>query len=32
VPALKMPVFFFMGRHDGVVAPEAGAAYFDVLT
>lgn len=31
VPALKMPVFFFIGRHDRVVAPETSAAYFDVL-
>lgn len=32
VPALKMPVFFFIGRHDRVVAPETSAAYFDMLT
>jgi pimeloyl-ACP methyl ester carboxylesterase len=31
-PALKVPVFFFLGRHDRVVVPEAGAAYFDILT
>jgi pimeloyl-ACP methyl ester carboxylesterase len=32
VPALKMPVFFFIGRHDHVVAPETSAAYFESLT
>jgi len=32
VPALQMPVFFFIGRHDHVVAGETSAAYFDVLT
>jgi pimeloyl-ACP methyl ester carboxylesterase len=31
VPALKMPVFFFIGRHDHVVAPETSVAYFDTL-
>ena len=31
-PALKMPVFFFLGRHDRVVVPEAGVAYLDKLT
>jgi pimeloyl-ACP methyl ester carboxylesterase len=30
-PALKMPVFFFVGRHDHVVAPEISVAYFDAL-
>jgi pimeloyl-ACP methyl ester carboxylesterase len=32
VPALQMPVFFFIGRHDHVVAPETSAAYFEALT
>lgn len=32
VPALRVPVFFFLGRHDHVVAPETSAAYFDVLS
>jgi pimeloyl-ACP methyl ester carboxylesterase len=31
VPALQVPVFFFLGRHDRVVAPETSAAYFDML-
>lgn len=31
VPALQMPVFFFIGRHDHVVAPETSAAYFETL-
>jgi pimeloyl-ACP methyl ester carboxylesterase len=31
VPALAMPVFFFLGRHDHWVPPETSAAYFDVL-
>ena len=31
VPALQMPVFFFLGRHDQVVVPETSVAYFDVL-
>jgi pimeloyl-ACP methyl ester carboxylesterase len=31
-PTLKMPVFFFIGRHDRVVAPECSAAYFETLT
>lgn len=30
-PALRMPVFFFLGRHDRVVVPETSAAYFDIL-
>jgi pimeloyl-ACP methyl ester carboxylesterase len=30
-PALQVPVFFFIGRHDHVVAPETSAAYFDML-
>jgi pimeloyl-ACP methyl ester carboxylesterase len=32
VPALQMPVFFFLGRHDHWVPPEASVAYFDALT
>ena len=32
VPALQMPVFFFLGRHDHVVAAETSAAYCDMLT
>lgn len=32
VPALQMPVFFFIGRHDHVVAAETSAAYFEVLS
>jgi len=32
VPALPMPVFFFLGRHDHVVAPEMSVAYFEALT
>jgi len=32
VPALQMPVFFFIGRHDHVVDPAGSAAYFDKLT
>jgi pimeloyl-ACP methyl ester carboxylesterase len=31
VPTLKMPVFFFIGRHDRVIAPETSVAYFDAL-
>jgi len=30
-PALAMPVFFFIGRHDHVIAPETSVAYFDRL-
>lgn len=30
-PALRVPVFFFLGRHDRVVVPETSVAYFDVL-
>ncbi len=30
-PTLKTPVFFFIGRHDHVIAPEVGVAYFDAL-
>src|SRR5262249_1284528 len=32
VPALQIPVFFFLGRHDHVVAAETSVAYFNVLT
>jgi pimeloyl-ACP methyl ester carboxylesterase len=32
VPALQMPVFFFLGRHDHWVPPKVSVAYFDVLT
>ena len=32
VPALQMPVFFFIGRHDHVVPAETSAAYFEMLT
>jgi pimeloyl-ACP methyl ester carboxylesterase len=32
VPALEMPVFFFLGRHDHWVPPETSVAYFDTLT
>jgi len=31
-PALKMPVFFFLGRKDHWVPPETSMAYFNVLT
>jgi pimeloyl-ACP methyl ester carboxylesterase len=31
VPALQMPVFFFLGRNDHWVPPQASVAYFDVL-
>jgi hypothetical protein len=31
VPALRMPVFFFLGRHDHVIACETSAAYFEAL-
>ncbi|MDH4327491.1 MAG: alpha/beta hydrolase [Nitrospira sp.] len=30
-PVLRMPVFFFLGRHDRVVVPETSVAYFDTL-
>ena len=30
-PALEMPVFFFLGRNDHWVPPEAGLAYFEAL-
>ena len=32
VPALEVPVFFFIGRHDQVIDTEESAAYFEVLT
>jgi pimeloyl-ACP methyl ester carboxylesterase len=32
VPALEMPVFFFLGRHDHWVGPEASVAYFEALS
>jgi pimeloyl-ACP methyl ester carboxylesterase len=31
-PTLRMPVFFFLGRHDHWVSPEVSGAYFQVLT
>jgi pimeloyl-ACP methyl ester carboxylesterase len=31
-PVLEVPVFFFIGRHDHVIAPETSRAYFDMLT
>lgn len=31
VPELKMPVFFFLGRHDHQVAAETSEAYFEKL-
>jgi pimeloyl-ACP methyl ester carboxylesterase len=32
VPALQMPVFFLIGRHDHWVPPETSVAYFHMLT
>ena len=32
VPALQMPVFFFLGRHDHWVPPEISVAYLEALT
>ncbi|MGA8925164.1 MAG: alpha/beta hydrolase [Solirubrobacterales bacterium] len=32
VPALEMPAFFFLGRNDHWVPPEASVAYFEALT
>jgi len=32
VPALQMPVFFFLGRRDHWVPPETSVAYLDALT
>jgi len=31
-PVLEMPVFFVVGRHDHVIAPETSVAYFDRLS
>lgn len=31
VPMLQTPVFFFLGRHDHVIAAETSAAYFESL-
>ncbi len=31
VPELKVPVFFFLGRKDPWIPPQASVAYFDVL-
>jgi pimeloyl-ACP methyl ester carboxylesterase len=31
-PVLQMPVFFFVGRHDHVIAPEISVSYFDMLS
>jgi pimeloyl-ACP methyl ester carboxylesterase len=31
-PVLNVPVFFFLGRKDHFVPPEARTAYFDALT
>jgi hypothetical protein len=28
-PVLQMPVVFFIGRHDRVIAPETSVAYFN---
>ena len=30
-PALQMPVFFFLGRHDHWVSPATSSCYFDAL-
>jgi pimeloyl-ACP methyl ester carboxylesterase len=32
VPALEVPVFFFLGRKDHFVPPETSVAYFNALT
>ncbi len=32
VPALQIPVFFFLGRRDHQVPADTSAAYFNVLT
>ena len=32
VPALEVPVFFFIGRHDHVIDAHTSAAYFDALS
>ena len=31
-PELRMPVFFFLGRHDQMVDASTSATYFDILT
>jgi pimeloyl-ACP methyl ester carboxylesterase len=31
-PELRMPVFFFLGRHDHWVPPETSVQYFNALT
>ena len=31
-PVLQMPVFFFIGRHDHVIAPQTSVAYFEMLS
>ncbi len=31
VPALDVPVFFFLGRYDHVIAPDTSTAYFNML-
>ena len=31
-PVLQMPVFFFIGRHDHVIAPKTSVAYFERLS
>jgi pimeloyl-ACP methyl ester carboxylesterase len=31
VPALQMPVFFFLGRHDRWVPPETSVTYLNML-
>jgi len=30
-PVLQVPVFFFVGRHDHVIAPEISVSYFEML-
>jgi pimeloyl-ACP methyl ester carboxylesterase len=32
VPELQIPIFFFIGRHDHLIAPQTSTAYFDMLT
>jgi len=32
VPALRMPVFFFLGERDHWVPPQTSVAYFNALT
>lgn len=32
VPALQMPVVFFVGRHDHVIAPKTSVAFFNMLS